>query len=104
MRILRQRAISEITGRKPASIYRAIAAGLFPPSVDIGPRQKGWPAHEIEAINMAMVAGKSDEELRELVKRMVSDRASLDPMAYLDISNSIERDNAFLDSIGRVAL
>ncbi len=84
MRILRIKPTSEKTGRKQGSIYRAMAEGLFPPPVRIGPRQNGWPEHEIEAMNVAAIAGKSDGEIRELVKRMVKARANLDPSAYLD--------------------
>jgi len=46
--------------------------------VQIGQRAKGWPDYEVRAINTARVAGKSDDEIRELVKLLHSKRIELD--------------------------
>ena len=78
MTILRMPAVKAETGhRSHASIYNAIKAGLFPTGVAIGQRSKGWPADEVQAINAARIAGKSDAEIRELVKRLHARRAEL---------------------------
>jgi len=37
---------------------------LIPPPVSIGPRASGLPEHEIDVINAARIAGKSEEEIR----------------------------------------
>jgi prophage regulatory protein len=63
--------------RADASIYNAIRAGLFPKGVAIGQRAKGWPADEVRAIAAARIAGKTDEEIRELVKALHAKRAEL---------------------------
>lgn len=63
--------------RSDASIYNEIHAGLFTTGVAIGQRAKGWPDYEVDAINAARVAGKSDDEIRELVKRLHAKRTDL---------------------------
>lgn len=37
-------------------------------------RQTGWPSSEVAAINAARIAGKSDEEIRELVLKLEAAR------------------------------
>ena len=75
MSILRMPAVKAETGhRSHASIYNAIKAGLFPTGVAIGRRSKGWPSDEVQAINGARIAGKSDDEIRELVKTLHAKR------------------------------
>jgi prophage regulatory protein len=78
MLILRLPEVKRILGhRADASVYNAIRAGLFTTGVAIGQRAKGWPDYEAQAIAAARVAGKSDDEIRELVDRLHSKRAQL---------------------------
>ena len=78
MSILRMPAVKAETGhRSHASIYTAIKAGLFTTGVAIGQRSKGWPSEEVASINTARIAGKSEAEIRELVKRLHAKRAEL---------------------------
>jgi prophage regulatory protein len=71
-------AVKAETGhRSHASIYNAIKDGLFTSGVAIGQRSRGWPADEVKAINAARIAGKSDAEIRELVKRLHAQRTEL---------------------------
>jgi prophage regulatory protein len=66
------------TGRRShASIYSAIKAGLFTTGVAIGQRSRGWPSDEVQAINAARIAGKSQAELRERVSRLHAKRIEL---------------------------
>ena len=75
MSILRMPAVKAETGhRSHASIYTAIKAGLFVTGVAIGQRSVGWPSEEVKAINAARIAGQTDDELRELVKRLHAKR------------------------------
>ena len=60
-----------------ASVYNEIRGGLFTTGVAISQRSKGWPDYECDAINAARIAGKSDTEIRELVKRLHAKRAEL---------------------------
>ena len=74
--ILRMPAVKAETGYKShASIYNAINAGLFTEPVKIGERSVGWPDDEVKAICAARIAGKSEDEIRELVKRLHAKRA-----------------------------
>jgi prophage regulatory protein len=78
MSILRMPAVKAETGhRSHASIYSAIRAGLFTKPVSIGERAVGWPDSEVQAINAARIAGKSEAEIRELVSRLHAKRADL---------------------------
>ena len=63
--------------RADASVYNAIRVGLFTNGVAIGQRAKGWPDYEVDAINAARVAGKSENEIRELVKALHAKRSEL---------------------------
>lgn len=81
MPILRMPAVKAETGhRSHASIYNAIKAGLFTKPVPIGQRSVGWPSSEVQAINAARIAGNSEAEIRELVKRLHAIRLSLSPI------------------------
>ena len=76
MSILRMPAVKAETGhRSHASIYNAIHAGLFTEPVKIGERSVGWPDDEVKAICAARIAGKSEDEIRELVNLLHAKRA-----------------------------
>jgi prophage regulatory protein len=78
MQILRMPAVKARAGhRSDASIYNAIRDGLFTTGVAIGQRAKGWPDYEVDAIITARIAGKSDDQIRELVKALQAKRTEL---------------------------
>jgi prophage regulatory protein len=78
MVILRLPEVKRVLGhRADASVYNAIRVGLFTNGVAIGQRAKGWPDYEVDAINAARVAGKSESEIRELVKNLHAKRSEL---------------------------
>ena len=78
MSIWRMPTIKAETGhRSHASIYTAIKEGLFTKPVSIGQRAVGWPSTEVNAINAARIAGKSDAEIRELVVLLNEKRTEL---------------------------
>jgi prophage regulatory protein len=75
MPILRMPEVKAETGlRSHASVYTAVHDGLFTVPVSIGQRAVGWPDHEVKAINAARIAGKSDDQIRELVDKLHSAR------------------------------
>jgi len=75
MMFLRLPEVKRVHGwRSDASPYNAIKAGLFTTGVPIGQRAKGWPDYEVQAIAAARVAGKTDAEIRELVKSLHAKR------------------------------
>ena len=75
MSIIRLPSVKQETGhRSDASIYNAIREGLFTRGVAIGQRCRGWPSYKVKAINATRIAGKSDAEIRELVKTLQAKR------------------------------
>lgn len=68
--ILRLPAVKAESGYSRSTIYLRISQGLWPKPVSLGPRCVGWPAHEVDAMNAARIAGKTDDEIRALVVRL----------------------------------
>jgi prophage regulatory protein len=78
MQILRMPAVKDRAGhRSDASIYNAIRDGLFTTGVAIGQRAKGWPDYEVDAIITARIAGKTEAQIRDLVKDLHAKRTEL---------------------------
>jgi prophage regulatory protein len=48
--------------------------GLWPKQVSLGARAVGWPESEVQAMNSARIAGKSDEAIRALVAQLEAAR------------------------------
>jgi prophage regulatory protein len=61
-------------GRSRSGLYADIKAELFPAPVHIGLRTVAYPDYEIDLMNAATVAGKSPEEIRELVAALMAAR------------------------------
>ena len=66
--VLRGRAVSRSTH------YRDIENGLWTRPVVIGTRAVAWPGDECEALIAARIAGKSPDEIRDLVKLLEEQR------------------------------
>ncbi len=78
MQILRMPAVKGKCGhRSDASVYNDIRDGKFTTGIAIGQRAKGWPDYEVDAIINARIAGKSDAQIRELVKVLHAKRTAL---------------------------
>ena len=74
--ILRRKQVEADTGYSRSTIYLRIAQGLWPKQVSLGARAVGWPAAEVDALNAARIAGRSDAEIRVLVATLHSARVS----------------------------
>ena len=72
--ILRLPAILKRRGRSRSSHYADIKSGLYVKPVRIGSRAVGTPEDEVDALNAARIAGKSDEEIRALVLKLEAAR------------------------------
>ncbi|MEN9374481.1 MAG: hypothetical protein RIR79_2033 [Pseudomonadota bacterium] len=78
MVILRLDEVMKVLGhRSKASIYNQIRDGLFTKGVLIGHRARGWPDYEVDAILKARIAGQSEEQIRELVKKLHANRLTI---------------------------
>jgi prophage regulatory protein len=73
--LLRLDQTLEMRRKSRSAHYRDVNAGMFPAPVRVGRRAVAWPAHEVQAILAAQVAGKGDAEIRDLVARLVSARS-----------------------------
>ena len=72
--ILRLPAVKVETGYSRSTIYLRVSQRLLPRPVRLGLRSVGWPYQEIAAINSARIAGKTDNEIRDLVATLESAR------------------------------
>ncbi len=61
-------------GVSRSTFYLQIAEGLITKPVQIGARAVGWPSNEIEEILNARIAGKTQHEIKALVKELESQR------------------------------
>lgn len=74
--LLRRPAVEAATGKSRSTLYREIAKTLFTKPVQIGGDRVAWPANEVAAINAARIAGKSDDEIRQLVAELEAARTA----------------------------
>ncbi len=65
--ILRLPEVKLRSGLSRSTIYSHIKQRLWSKPVLLGARSVGWPASEVLAINSARIAGKSEQEIRQLV-------------------------------------
>lgn len=75
--LLRRPVVEQATGHSRSTIYRDIQRGLFTKPVEIGGTRVAWPANEVEAINKARIAGKSDDEIKALVIELEAARVAV---------------------------
>jgi len=54
---------------------------LMTPGIALGLRSVAWPAHELDAIAAARIAGKSEVEIRALVQDLIAARADAGKLA-----------------------
>lgn len=74
--LLRLRDACTQQGRSRSGFYNDISAGLMTRPVKLG-NASAWPAHEIDAVNRARIAGKTDDQIRQLVKKLEADRKAM---------------------------
>lgn len=68
--ILRLPAVKFASGLSRSSLYVRISQGLWPRPVSLGARAVGWPSNEVATMINALIAGKTDSEIRELVTEL----------------------------------
>ena len=72
--ILRLPAVLQRRGRSRSSHYADIKNGLYVKPVQIGSRAVGTPEVEVDALNAARIAGKTDDEILALVLNLEAAR------------------------------
>lgn len=73
MKLLRMNQALDLQGISKSAFYDNIKQGLMTPPAKLGGASV-WPEKEIRSINAAYVAGKSDTEIKNLVKKLIADR------------------------------
>ena len=74
--ILRGKVVWQRRGKCRSAHYADIQDGLFVRPFEIGKRARGYAATEVDALIAATIAGKSDDEIRALVKRLEAARSA----------------------------
>lgn len=77
MKLLKLPQVLDLTAKSRSTHYDEIKKGYMVPPVKLGGSSVAWPESEIIAINSARIAGKSNNEIRELVRKLITDRKNL---------------------------
>jgi prophage regulatory protein len=62
--------------RSRTTVYKNVNAGVFTRPISIGVRAVGWLDTEIEAISVALAAGKNQTDIQALVDKLHARRIS----------------------------
>jgi prophage regulatory protein len=62
--------VKTATGMGRTTIYELVAQKLFPKPVQLAGRSVAWPSSEVQAWVSARIAGKSDVQIRALIKTL----------------------------------
>ncbi len=74
--IFRLPNVIEQSGLSRSSVYLRISQGLWTKPISLGGRAVGWPANEVNELIAARIAGRNDEEIRDLVTNLETNRKS----------------------------
>lgn len=75
-RMLRKTEVCALIGEGDSTLKNRIRKGLFTPGVALSKTLKVWPSLEVETINAARIAGKSQDEIRALVAVLMAERTN----------------------------
>ena len=73
-KFLREPAVVELRGLSRSMLWAQIKDGTFPAPVHISARAVAWPQSEVAKVQAAIIAGKSPDELRSLVRAIEAAR------------------------------
>jgi prophage regulatory protein len=74
LKVLKKPEIKAITTDGNTAQFEKIREGLLPPYFNLGKRSVGMFEHECITILSARAAGKSDDEIRQIVKALIKQR------------------------------
>lgn len=77
LRILRIKEVLFLRGLPKATFYEQVKNKLMTPPVSLGLRSVGWPEHEVDEINRALISGASMEQIKQLVCELTAQRQQL---------------------------
>ncbi len=74
LRFLRKPEVLKLTGFSKSTLQNRVDEGLVPAPINLGDRAVGFLEIEIQKVLAAMAAGRSKEEIKELVEYLVDSR------------------------------
>lgn len=74
--LLRTKDVCAVTGMARPTLYQAMAEGLWPRPIKLGEKSSAWPARECNAVLAARIAGRTNDEIRELVAELMAARSN----------------------------
>ena len=77
LQIDRKSEVLQRIGLSRSTLHSKIQQGLWCPPISLGARAVGFLEHETDELIAAHINGYSPEQLRELVKNLVAERAML---------------------------
>ncbi|SEN30411.1 helix-turn-helix transcriptional regulator [Nitrosomonas marina] len=73
-KLIRIKDVIAISGLKRSTLYANISKGTFPSQIKLGERCSAWVESEILAVNQARIAGKSEQDIKELITQLKNQR------------------------------
>jgi prophage regulatory protein len=77
IKIIRLSEVINLMGKSETAIYLDRQKGVFPPSISLGERAKGYIEHEVTAVIVARIQGKTEDELKRIVIDLIAQREAL---------------------------
>ena len=77
VKLIRINEVAAISGLKRSTIYAYISDGIFPSQIKLGKRCAAWVESEVLAFLQARIAGKTEQEIKELVQQLLIQRQQL---------------------------
>lgn len=72
--LLRAKQSRERFSISNSTFYQRIQDGLITKPLRLGPNSVCWPEHEIDALISAIIAGKNESEIKQLVLELEKNR------------------------------
>ena len=69
-KIVRRPEVLELLQISRSNLYSKIEQGLWPKPIQLGARAVAWLSNENEQVLAAIIAGQSQEELKQIVKTL----------------------------------
>jgi prophage regulatory protein len=73
-KIVRRPEVLELLQISRSNLYKKIEQGLWPKPISLGSRAVAWISSENEQLLNAIIAGQSQEEIKQLVETLENSR------------------------------
>jgi prophage regulatory protein len=74
LKVIRKPEACNLAGLSNTSLFEQTRKGIFPPPISLGARAVGFISHEVQTVLAARSIGKSDDEIRLIVKALIKNR------------------------------